>query len=178
MAWIIVLALAGLAALAALAAAVAVTARRGLVELQDARQGAWAALESQLVKRQELMERIVLLCSRALAYEGEALARATHAGAAVISAARRADTPALAAAEMTHEAAVAFLLELAGNHPQLADSQAFAALRERIGILDARVAERREQYNSVASVLNVRRSAFPHRLVARTLGLEPAAFLS
>jgi LemA protein len=178
MAWIIVLALAALAAFAALAAVVAITARRGLVELQVARQEAWRALETQLVKRQELMTRIVELCSRALAYEGEALARASQSGAAVIAAARRADIPALAAAEMSHDAAIAFLLTLAGNHPQLADSQAFAALRERIGTLNARVAERREQYNAVVSVLNFRRDVFPHRIVARALGLRPAAFLS
>ena len=41
-------------AFAALAAAVVAAARRGLSSLHDSRQEAWAALEAQLIKRQEL----------------------------------------------------------------------------------------------------------------------------
>jgi hypothetical protein len=44
--------------------------------------------------------------------------------------------------------------------------------------LDRRVDERRETYNNVVSVLNVRCQAFPYSLVARTMGMRPAAFLS
>jgi hypothetical protein len=40
------------------------------------------------------------------------------------------------------------------------------------------VAEKREQYNDAVSMLNFRCQAFPYSLVARTMGLEPAAFLS
>ncbi|MGH8129998.1 MAG: LemA family protein [Steroidobacteraceae bacterium] len=172
MAWILLL------ALAALAAAVAIASRRGLVELRDAMQDAWAALENQLVKRQELIVRIVELCARLMREEQPALARVSNAGTAVIAAARIANVPALAAADKSHRAAVATLFSLAAGYPQLATSAAFAALRDRVATLDARVDDRREQYNTAVSVLNFRCFAFPHSLVARSIGMRPAVFLS
>lgn len=171
MPWIIAL------AIAALIAAAAVTARRGLIRLSDERQQAWDALELQLAKRQELMARIVELCTRLLHDEHEAVERVTHAADAVQAAARREDIPALAAAEKSHQTAVETLFALTGNYPQLAGSKAFAALRDRVATLDARVADRREQYNAVVSVLNFRCDAFPHRLLSRMLGLRPAPIL-
>jgi LemA protein len=172
MAWLLLL------ALAALAAAVVLAARRGLAALQDSREHAWEALEAQLVKRQELMIRIVGLCSRLMRYERDALGRVSTAGSAVLAAARHRNMPALAAAEKSHCAASEALFRLAANYPQFGTSSAFRALRERAGILDARVAEKRERYNDAVSLLNFRCQAFPHNLVARTMGLEPAAFLS
>jgi LemA protein len=70
------------------------------------------------------------------------------------------------------------LFRLAANYPQFGTSDAFRALRERAAILDARVDERREQYNTAVSVLNFRCEAFPYNLVARTMGMQPAPFLS
>ncbi len=171
MAWILVL------ALAALAVAVAIAARRGLVELQEAKQDAWDALENQLVKRQELMTRIVALCARLLREEQPTLDRVSNAGTAVLAAAKVVNIPALAAADKSHRAAAATLFATAGNYPQLATSAGFAALRERVAMLDARVDERREQYNSAVSVLNFRCDAFPYSLVARSMRVSPAALL-
>ena len=164
MLWIIAL------AIAALTIAAVIIVRRGLVRLNDDRQRAWAALVAQLAKREELMAQIVRLCARLLHEEHEAIG-------AVQATARGQDIPALAAAEKSHQAAVATLFALTGNYPQLTGSQAFAALRDRVATLDARVSERREQYNLAASMLNMRCSAFPHRLVARSAGVHPAALL-
>jgi hypothetical protein len=172
MAWLL------LFALAALVAAVALAARRGLAALQDARQEAWSALELQLAKRQELMIRIVGLCSRLMRCEGDVLDRVSTAGSAVIAAARRGNMPALAAADKTHRAASEALFRLAANHPQFGTSAAFRSLRDRAATLDARVDEKRERYNATVSVLNFRCRAFPYNLVARSMRLEPAAFLS
>lgn len=162
---------------AALIAAAAIAARRGLIRLSEDRQEAWAALETQLIKRQELITMIVELCARLLHYEHEAIERVIHAANAVLAAARREDIPALAGAEKAHQAAVATLFALTGNYPQLTGSKAFGALRDRAATLDARVAKRREQYNLAASVLNLRCGAFPHRLVAWSAGVHPAALL-
>ena len=164
-------------AFAALAAAVAMAARRGLAALQDSTQVAWIALEAQLVKRQELLVLIVALCAKPMRNEPETLHRVSIAGSAVLAAAKRTNIPALAAADKAHRSAVATLFEHARNHPQLAMSAAFAALRERVATLDARVDERREQYNAAVSVLNFRCHAFPYWLVARSMRVGPAAFL-
>jgi LemA protein len=172
MAWLLLL------ALAALAAAVVAAARRGLSRLQDSREGAWGALEKQLVKRHELMIQIVGLCARLMKYERATLDRVTASGSAVIAAARRGDMPALAAADKTQRAAAAALFELAANYPQFGTSAAFRALRDRAATLDERVDDRREQYNSAASMLNLRCQAFPYSLVARTMGLRPTPYFS
>lgn len=175
MIWFLLLAL---AALAALAAAVVMAARRGLGALQNSRERAWTELEAQLVKRQELMIRIVGLCSRLMRYERDTLGRAATAGSAVLAAARQNNIPALAAAEKSHRAASEALFRLAANYPQFGTSSAFRALRERAATLDARVDDKRERYNDAVSMLNIRCQAFPYNLVARTMGLEPATFLS
>ena len=139
MTWLLLL------ALAALLAAVSMSARRRLAALQDSRERALAALETQLLKRQELMIQIVGLCSRLMRYERETLERVSTAGSAVIAAARRDNLPALAAADKTHRAASEALFRLAANYPQFGTSAAFRALRERARTLDARVDERRER---------------------------------
>ena len=172
MAWLLLL------ALAALAAAVVMAARRGLAALQDARERALDALETQLVKRQELMIQIVGLCSRLMRYEPETLERVSIAGSAVLAAARGGNMAALAAADKTHRMASEALFRIAANYPQFGTSEAFRALRERAAILDARDDERREQYNTAVRVLNFRCEAFPYNVVARTMGMQPAPFLS
>jgi LemA protein len=172
MAWIL------LVALAALAAAVIAAARRGLANLQGSREEAWGALEAQLEKRHAHMIQIVGLCARLMKYERETLDRVTTSGSAVIAAARRGNMPALAAADKTYRAAAESLFRLAANYPQFGTSRAFRALHQRAMTLDGRVDERRETYNNVVSVLNVRCQAFPYSLVARTMGMRPAAFLS
>jgi LemA protein len=172
MAWILLL------AIAALAAAVAFAARRGLESLQDSRAEAWSALEAQLEKRHAHMIRIVGLCARLMKYERDTLDRVTTAGSAVIAAARRGNMAALAAADKSHRNAAEALFALAANYPQFGTSAAFRALRARAATLDARVDERREQYNGAVSVLNFRCQAFPYNLVARTMGLRPSAYLS
>ena len=172
MAWIL------LVAFAALAAAVAAAARRGLANLQGSREEAWAGLEAQLEKRHAHMIQIVGLCARLMKYERDTLDRVTTSGSAVLAAARRGNMPALAAADKTYRAAAESLFRLAANYPQFGTSRAFRALHERAMTLDGRVDERRETYNNVVSVLNVRCQAFPYSLVARTMGMRPAAFLS
>jgi LemA protein len=171
MAWILML------ALAALAAAIVMAAHRGLTALQDSKQDAWVALEAQLQKRQELLALIVPLCAKPMREARETLDRVAIAGSATLAAAKRTNIPALAAADKALRTAVATLFERAANHPQLAMSAAFAALRERVATLDTRVDERREQYNAAVSVLNFRCHAFPYRLVARSMRVVPAAFL-
>jgi hypothetical protein len=165
-------------ALAALAAAIAMAAQRGLSNVQESRQEAWDQLAAQLVKREELVRQIVALCARPLAAERELLDRVSISGSALLGAAKGMNIPALAAADKTRRAALAALFARTEQDPQFAGSAAFAALRERMGTLDSRVDERRERYNDAVSVLNFRCHAFPYSLVARTKGVEPAAFLS
>ncbi len=167
MSWIIVPVL---AALAAAVATIAVAVRRGLFRLQSDVAVAWREFTLQLEKRQEHVTAVTTLCARLMRYEQETIDRVIETGRAVQAAARREDIPALASAEKAQHAAVAALLELAGNYAQFANSRAFAALAGRIATLDGRVSERRERYNAAASLLNLRCAVFPNRMVATISG--------
>ena len=174
MAWIIVPLL---AALAAAAVTVALAVRRGLFRLRGDVDDAWRAFAEQLEKRQAHVTAMTTLCSRLMHYEQEALDRVTETGRIALAASARRDIPALASAEKTQHAAVAVLLELAGNYPQFAKSRAFAALVARLATLDRRVTDRREQYNEAVSLLNLRCGVFPNRLVAGLSGFARLEFL-
>ena len=124
------------------------------------------------------MIQVVGLCARLMKYERDTLARVTTSGSAVIAAARRGNMPALAAADKTHRTASGALFRLAANYPQFGTSRAFKALHERARTLDARVDERREHYNRRRQRAERALPSFPYSLVARTMGMRPAAFLS
>jgi LemA protein len=167
MAWFIVPVL---AALAATAATAAFAVRRGLFRLRSDVELAWREFALQLRKRQEFVTAVTALCSRLLRHEQETLERVIESGRAVMAAVERADIPALASAEKAQRAAVATLIDQAGNYPQFARSRAFGALVGRLSTLDGRVAERRERYNAAASLLNLRCGAFPNRTIAAFSG--------
>jgi hypothetical protein len=174
MAWIIVPVL---AALAATAASGAFAVRRGLFRLQSNVELAWREFALQLRKRQEFVTAVTTLCSRLMRHDQETLNRVIESGRAVMSAVERADIPALASAENAQHAAVATLIDLAGNFPQFARSRAFGALVARLATLDGRVTDRRERYNGAASLLNLRCGAFPNRTVAAFSGFSRAELL-
>jgi len=51
-------------------------------------------------------------------------------------------------------------------------------LQQEINSNGDKIAALGEQYNGAVSVLNFRCQAFPHRWVARSMGMRPAPFLS
>ena len=171
MAWLIVL------AIAALLAILATVIRSGLMRVRGEVRQSWSNLDVLLVERHDLLPGFVESCAHHMRYEQEALTRVSRASAAVIVAAGREDVPALSAAEKSLQDAIARLLVLADNYPRLSADPAFPGLRDRIGQLDDAIRERREHYNFAANLHNVRSHSFPHRIMARLIGIHPAALL-
>jgi LemA protein len=169
MTWVIV------PAIALLLALLAILVRSGLLRLRESVQESWAGLDSLLLERHDLLLKLVECCALHLRYEKPALERVSRADAATFAAATHGDIPALAAAEQWLRASVAELLAFAQNYPLLGGDQGFAELRERVVAVDAAIAGRREHYNSAVNLLNVRSQAFPHRMIARAIGLHAEA---
>jgi len=169
MIWVIVLAIAALLTL------FAIFVRSGLSRLRNAVRQSWASLDALLLERHDLLSGLIDICARHLRYEQETLERVSRSCAAEFRAATSEDIPALAAAEGALRASVAGLLVLAENYPLLCADPDFMDSRERIICINAAIAERRELYNSAVNLLNVRREAFPHRLVARAIGFRTEA---
>jgi len=171
MTWVIV------TSIAALLALLAILVRGGLLRLRDSVRESWESLDSLLLERHDLLTKLVEHCVGRMRYEQPALERVSRADAATFAAAARGNIPALAAAEMLLRASVSELFALSENYPALGGDPAFAGLRGRARAMDAAIAERREHYNSAANLLNVRSQAFPHRMIARAIGLRaPALF--
>ncbi len=169
MAWIIVL------AIVALCAILAILIHSGLVRLRDDVRRSWQSLDLLLLERHDLLPGLLESCALHMQYEQEAFERLARSDAASSRAAASADIPALAAAEKTLRESIARLLAISENYPQLVADAAFAGARQRIVQLELAIGERREQYNFAANLQNVRGGAFPHRLVAHSMGLRPAA---
>ncbi len=169
MTWVIV------PAIFALLALFTILVRSGLLRLRDSVRKSWANLDALLLERHDLMTRLLDPCARHMRYEADALDRVSRADAAAFAAAAREDIPALAAAEQALRASTANLLALAENYPVLCAEPGFLPAKERVLAIGAAVNERRELYNSAVNLLNVRSQAFPHRMIARTLGFHAEA---
>ncbi|MGB5132576.1 MAG: LemA family protein [Steroidobacteraceae bacterium] len=169
MTWVIV------PAIAALLALLVILVRSGLLRLRASVRKSWASLDELLLERHDLLTKLVEICSPHMRYEQQILERVSRADAATFAAAAREDIPALAAAEKLLRSSVAELLALAENYPVLGGDPGFTGLRGKVLSIAAAIAERREHYNSAVNMLNVRSQAFPHRLIARAIGLRSEA---
>ena len=172
MAWIIV------PLIAVLVAILALLIRSGLTRLRDDVRQSWHQLDLLLLERHDLMPGLLECCAGHLQYEQEAFERVAKADAAVARAAAAADIPALSAAEKSLRDSIARLLAIAENYPQLGADPAFASPRDQLERLGPAIDEGRERYNCSANLQNVRGDAFPYRLLARSMGIRPAALLA
>ncbi len=169
MTWVIV------PAACALLALIAIFLRSSLLTLRESVQCSWASLDSLLLERHDLVADLLVSCARHMRYESDALDRVSRADAAAFAAAARSDIPALASAEQALRSSLAALLAQAENYPLLREEAGFRAATERMPEIGAAVDERREFYNSAVNLLNVRSQAFPHSLIARSLGFRSEA---
>jgi LemA protein len=169
MTWVIV------PAACALLALFAIFLRNSLLRLRESVQCSWASLDSLLLERHDLVAGLLDSCARHMRYESDALDRVSRADAAAFAAAARGDIPALASAEQTLRSSLAGLLAQAENYPMLHAEAGFRAAVERMSAIGAAIDERRELYNSAVNLLNVRSQAFPHRMIARSLGFRAEA---
>ena len=141
----------------------------GLVTRRAAVDQSFADLDAQLQRRNDLIPNVVNAVRAALKQEqavfGEiARARQGYAGAQTVQQ--------KAQASATIDSALARLLVIVENYPQLRSNDNIRDLQTQLEGTENRIAQSRRDYNAIATSYNVAIRKFPRNLVAGMFGFH------
>ncbi len=143
------------------------------VQMDESIKAAWAQVNNQLQRRADLIPNLVNTVKGYAAHEREVLehladARAKLAGARSPQDAMEADR------ELS--SALARLLVIVEQYPQLKADQTFIRLMDELAGTENRIAVERRRYNEAVQTYNQTRRRFPGSLVAAFFGFGEAAY--
>jgi LemA protein len=158
---------------AVLAVAYVATTYNRYIALEEDVISKWSQVDNQLERRFDLIPNLVEsvkgVTKQEQAVFGEiANARSRYAGASTL-----ADRTA-AATEVN--SALARLLVITENYPQLKSSEAFISLMTQLEGTENRLSVARKDYNDSVQVLNTNIKRFPSNLVASLFNIEPKPY--
>jgi LemA protein len=133
---------------------------------------AWSDVDVQLLRRHELIPRLVEMVKGYAGYERAVLANITELrgqGGAASPAAR-------GEVEKTVASGVTKLVALAEAYPDLKASENFRDLQTKLVETENQIQFARRYYNGAVNLLNNRIQRFPDLLIANTFGFKPAEF--
>ena len=144
-----------------------------LVTLKEAIDSAWAQVENQLQRRNDLIPNLVEVTKGYAAHEKEIFESIANARAKMVTGAPREQTIE-AANEMS--SALSRLLVLSERYPDLKANQQFARLSDELAGTENRIATERRRYNEAVQEYNTLVRSFPTVLVARVTGFTPQPY--
>ena len=144
-----------------------------LVAKDQAIEGQWAQVETQYQRRFDLIPNLVASVEGIMEQEQEvfgqlAEARTKYAGAATV------DEKAEAATQV--ESALARLLVIVENYPELRSSENVMALMDELAGTENRISVERGRFNDLVRDYNTTIKKFPARLIAGMFGFNERAF--
>lgn len=145
-----------------------------LVTLAEQIEGRWAEVENQLQRRYELIPNLLATVERFAAQE-RAVIQAVADARAALGAARTAEERVAAANAL--EGALARLLVVVENYPDLKSDATYIRLFDELAGTENRLAVARMRFNEQVREYNTVVRRFPMVFVARMLGFEPRAYL-
>jgi len=142
----------------------------GLVSDEEAVNGKWSTVETQLQRRSDLIPNLVATVKAYAAqetaiYTSLAEARAKLAGAGSIS-----ETE---AAQADLNQALSRLLVIVENYPELKSNVNFLSLQDELAGTENRIATARTDYNDAVQTYNTKIKSLPTALYAGLLGFTP-----
>ncbi len=154
----------------------------GLVRLRNAVKNAFAQIDVQLKRRNDLIPNLVETAKGYMKHEKDTLQAVIEArNRAVTAEQRAAGTPTdggairdLQAAEGALQGAMTRFFALAEAYPDLKANQNMAQLMEELTSTENKVAFARQAYNDSVMGYNTARESFPAVLVAGALGFQAA----
>jgi LemA protein len=146
-----------------------------LVKDRNQVSAAWADIDVQLKRRHDLVPQLVTVVKAYADYEQATLVAVTELRARS-DAARH--LPEKAACEDAIEAGVQKLVVLAEDYPELKADQNFRKLQSELTEVEDYLQYARRFYNGAVRIFNTRVQSFPHLLLARPLGFQPAEFFA
>ncbi len=164
----------GLALLVLLALAVFVALTyNSLARLRLLASNAWADIDVQLKRRQDLVPTLVATVKGHAGYEKGTLESVVQARNRAASAGGPA---AAGAAEGELAASVRQVFALAEAYPDLKAAESFLSLQRSLTEIEDHIQNARRYYNAVVRDFNTRIAQFPSNLLAGALGFRPREF--
>lgn len=144
-----------------------------LVTLNEATDGAWAQVESQLQRRYDLIPNLVNTVRGFANQEQEVLTEVTRLrsqwGAAATT-----NEQAVAATQL--EGALGRLMVIVESYPELRSNQNFIQLQDELAGTENRIATERRRYNESVQSYNTAIRRFPAVLIANMAGFDQRNF--
>ena len=145
----------------------------GFTRQEEEIKTAWGQVENQLQRRSDLIPNLVettkgLAQQEKDVFQGIADARAKMAGATTVN-----EKVAAANAESS---ALARLLVVVENYPQIKSDQAFLRLMDELSNTENMITVARMRFNDATKVYNQTRRAFPANLTAMLFGFKEYAY--
>ncbi|MFH1132866.1 MAG: LemA family protein [Nanoarchaeota archaeon] len=140
-----------------------------LVKADEQVNNRWANVQSAYQRRADLIPNLVTTVKAYSDYEGEVLTEITNARASIGSA----QTPAqLDAADAQLNSALARLLVVVENYPNLKANENYLSLQDELAGTENRIKTERDLFNEAVRNLNIKIRAFPSNVVAGMFGFE------
>jgi LemA protein len=162
-----------LIAVAILAALWVAIAFNKFVAMRNRCMNGWSQIDIQIMKRRELVPRLVQTVRRYAAHEREVLERVTELRSESMAAASPAGT---ARAEDRLGGAIRTLIGVAEAYPDLKADTVFLELQRDLARLEDEIRFARQFYNDTVMRYNTLIGVFPNRLLARVTGFAEREF--
>ena len=165
----------GIVAILVVAFIALIATYNGLVRLRNQVKNAWAQIDVQLKRRHDLIPNLVATVRGYMEHERGTLEAVTQARnlaqqAASAGAAERAK------AEGELSSALARLLAVVENYPDLKANQNFLALQEELTSTENKIGFARQYYNDSVLRYNNQTQVFPSNIVANMTGFKADEF--
>lgn len=136
---------------------------------EEAIKAQFSQVENQLQRRNDLIPNLVESVKGFAAQERDVIQSVTDARAKMAGAGTPSET--IAAANET-SSALARLLVVVENYPQLKSDARFAQLMDQLEGTENRIAVERQRYNTTVQEYNTARRRFPSNMTAKLFGFE------
>ena len=143
----------------------------GIVSKHETITAKWAQVENQLQRRNDLIPNLVSTVKGYAAHERTVFENVTNARSQWAKAATLEDKVKAAGAI---DAALARLLLVVENYPNLKADRTFLALMDELSGTENRIAVERMRYNEAVKDYNITVRSFPGNFVASMFGYKPA----
>lgn len=144
-----------------------------MVSMKEAVDSAWAQVQNQLQRRNDLIPNLVEVTKGYASHEKEIFEAVANARARLLAAGTR-DEQIEAANQVS--GALGRLLAIAENYPQLKANEQFARLSDELAGTENRIAVERKRYNDAVQAYNSYVKRLPQVLYAGWMGFGPQKY--
>jgi len=150
--------------------------RNSMVSAYEDIQNKAAAIETQLQRRSDLIPNFVATVKGYAAHEEEVYTAIADARAKLSGAIEKDDMASVSQANSELDSALARLLVVVENYPELKANENFIALQDELAGTENRIAKARQDYNDEVRSYNKKIKMFPNSIIASMGGFDEASY--